>query len=100
MPRGSKPHLLGTIQRSPTKAQRSFKDTLESAHETYGGDEERAHRAAYSASKHSVEDRRMRVVGPSPPMRRFSTPTVQDRHFGQAGGLVVWNRGVSRRSTG
>ena len=55
MPRGTKTELPGTIQRSPAKAQRTYKETLESAHETYRGDEERAHRAAYSALKHSFE---------------------------------------------
>jgi cation transport regulator ChaB len=55
MPRGSRTELPGTIKRSPAKARRTFRETLESAHETYGGDEERAHRAAYSALKHSFE---------------------------------------------
>jgi cation transport regulator ChaB len=55
MPRGSKSDLPGTIQRSPAKARRTFEETLESAHETYGGDEERAHRTAYPALKHSFE---------------------------------------------
>ena len=55
MPRGSRTEHPGTIKRSPAKAQRTFKETLESAHETHGGDEERAHRAAYSALKHSFE---------------------------------------------
>lgn len=51
----SKEDLPGTIKRSPAKAQRTYAKTLDSAHETYGGDEERAHRAAYSALKHSFE---------------------------------------------
>ena len=46
--------LPGTIQRSPAKAQRTFEKTLESAHEEYDS-EERAHRTAYSALKHSFE---------------------------------------------
>jgi cation transport regulator ChaB len=50
----SKEDLPGTIQRSPEKAQRTFEKTLESAHEEYDS-EERAHRTAYSALKHSFE---------------------------------------------
>jgi cation transport regulator ChaB len=47
--------LPGTLQRSPRKAQRTFAKTLDSALETYDGDEERAHRTAYAAVKHSYE---------------------------------------------
>ncbi len=50
----TKEDLPGTIQRSPAKAQRTFEKTLESAHEEYDS-EERAHRTAYSALKHSFE---------------------------------------------
>ena len=49
-----KEDLPGTIQRSPAKAQRTYKKALESAHEQYDS-EERAHRTAYSALKHSFE---------------------------------------------
>ena len=52
-----KEDLPGTLQRSPAKAQRTYAETLESAEETYEGDEERAHRAAWSAVKHSFEKR-------------------------------------------
>src|SRR2546425_11041950 len=54
MPRDSKEDLPGTIQRSPDKAQRTYAKTLESAHREYG-DEERAHRTAVAARKHSFE---------------------------------------------
>jgi cation transport regulator ChaB len=54
MPKDRKEDLPGTIQRSPAKAQRTYKKALESAHETYDS-EERAHRTAYSALKHSFE---------------------------------------------
>ncbi len=47
-------NLPGTIQRSPAKARRTYKKTLESAHEEYDS-KERAHRTAYSALKHSFE---------------------------------------------
>jgi cation transport regulator ChaB len=54
MPEDSKEDLPGTIQRSPAKAQRTYKKTLESAHDEYDS-EERAHRTAYAAVKHSFE---------------------------------------------
>jgi len=54
MPKDRKKDLPGTIQRSPAKAQRTYKKTLESAHEQYDS-EERAHRTAYAAHKHSFE---------------------------------------------
>ena len=46
--------LPGTLQRSPEKAQRTFSETLDSAHETYDS-EEAAHRVAYASLKHSFE---------------------------------------------
>ena len=55
--KGSKPdpdELPATIKRSPAKAQRIFAKTHDSAAEQYG-DDERAHRVAYSALKHSFE---------------------------------------------
>jgi len=55
MPASKKPELPSTIKRSPSKAQRTWAKTLRSAEETYEGDEERAHRTAYSALKHSFE---------------------------------------------
>jgi cation transport regulator ChaB len=54
MPRDTREDLPGTIQRSPAKAQRTYRKTLESAHETYD-DESRAHRAAIASLKHSFE---------------------------------------------
>jgi cation transport regulator ChaB len=50
----SKEDLPDTIKRSSTKAQRTYAKALDSAHEEYGS-EERAHRVAYSALKHSFE---------------------------------------------
>ena len=47
--------LPGTLKRSPRKAQRTYAETLDSAEETYEGDEARAHRTAWSAVKHSFE---------------------------------------------
>jgi cation transport regulator ChaB len=53
----SKEDLPSTIARSPEKVQRTYAETLDSAHEQYGGDEERAHRTAYAAVKHVAEKR-------------------------------------------
>jgi cation transport regulator ChaB len=47
--------LPSTLERSPKKAQDTYEDTLESAEAEYGGDEERAHRVAWAAVKHSFE---------------------------------------------
>jgi cation transport regulator ChaB len=47
--------LPSTLERSPKKAQDTYEETLESAEKTYGGDEARAHRAAWASVKHSFE---------------------------------------------
>jgi cation transport regulator ChaB len=86
-----KSDLPGTLQRSPEKAQRTFAKTHESALDTYDGDEERAHRAAYSAVKHSYEkvgdhwepkDER----GPSDERAKIGGPGTEGR---SAGGVDV-----------
>lgn len=46
--------LPSTLRRSPPKAQRTYKEALESAEEQYR-DDARAHRVAYGALKHSFE---------------------------------------------
>jgi cation transport regulator ChaB len=46
--------LPGTLQRSSEKAQRTYQEALDSAHDQYDS-EERAHRVAYAALKHSFE---------------------------------------------
>jgi cation transport regulator ChaB len=48
--------LPGTIKRSPAKVQRTYRETLDSAHEQYDS-EERAHRTAFAAVKHIAEKR-------------------------------------------
>lgn len=50
-----KEDLPGTLKRSPAKAQRTYAHALDSAEATYDGDEERAHRTAWSAVKHSFQ---------------------------------------------
>jgi cation transport regulator ChaB len=51
----SKDELPSTLQRSPRKVQRAYAETLDSAEDTYDGDEERAHRAAWASVKHIAE---------------------------------------------
>jgi cation transport regulator ChaB len=53
--RGEFAPLPSTLERSPKKAQNTYEETLESAERTYHGDEERAHRTAWAAVKHSFE---------------------------------------------
>src|SRR6187399_1802566 len=47
--------LPSTLQRSDEKAQRTFAHAYDAAIEQYGGDEERAHRVAFAALKHTHE---------------------------------------------
>ncbi|BDB42338.1 MULTISPECIES: ChaB family protein [Mycobacterium] len=49
-----KDELPGTLKRSSAKAQRTFAKAHDAAAEQYGS-EERAHRVAYAAVKHSYE---------------------------------------------
>jgi cation transport regulator ChaB len=50
----NKRDLPGTLQRSPAKAQRTYAKTLDAAQDEYDSDE-RAHRTAFAAVKHSFE---------------------------------------------
>jgi cation transport regulator ChaB len=86
MPTDSKKDLPGTIQRSPAKAQRTYKKALESAHQEYGS-EERAHRTAYAAVKHSFEK-----VGDHWEPKKQKGPSdkgAKDRSGDTAGGVDV-----------
>jgi len=47
--------IPSTIERSPKKVRDTYEETLNSAHEQYEGDEERAHRVAWAAVKHIAE---------------------------------------------
>jgi len=49
-----KEDLPRTLKRSPAKVQRTYKKTLDSAHEEYG-DEQRAHRTAWGSVKNVAE---------------------------------------------
>ena len=50
-----KDDLPSTLQRSPQKVQDAYTETLDSAEETYDGDEARAHRTAWASVKHIAE---------------------------------------------
>ena len=50
----TKEGLPETLKRSPKKAQETYAKALDAAHEQYDS-EERAHRTAYAALKHSFE---------------------------------------------
>ncbi len=50
-----KEDLPSTLQRSPAKVQRTYAKTMESAEDTYDGDDERAARTAWSAVKQVAE---------------------------------------------
>ncbi len=70
--KNKKGDLPSTIERSDKHAQEIFKKTLESAEETYDGDQEAAHRVAYAALKHQYKKEGDRWVekdekGPSDP---------------------------------
>jgi cation transport regulator ChaB len=49
---GKKTRMPDTLERSPKKAQRTWKEAHDSAIDTYG-EGERAHRTAYAALKHT-----------------------------------------------
>ena len=71
-----------TIARSGDKAVRTYKKTLESAEDSYG-DGERAHRAAFSALKHTHEKvgdhwEPKEEAGPSDPQAERSAPESRD----------------------
>lgn len=85
MPRTRKQDLPDTIRRSSAKAQRTFAEALDSAHEQYGS-EERAHRTAYAALKHSFEK-----VGDhwEPKERRGPSDPRAKRGRGRSGGRTA-----------
>ena len=90
-----KEDLPGTLKRSPAKAQRTYAKALDSAHEQYEGNEERAHRVAFSAVKHSFQKQGdhwepKKQKGPSDPQaaksgaaaRKSKTPTGGGKQVG------------------
>jgi cation transport regulator ChaB len=90
----SKEDLPSTIARSPKKVQRTYAEALDSAHEQYKGDEERAHRTAYAAVKHIAEKRGdhwelKNGKGPSDPQAAKRTPESRRRPGKTYGGVDV-----------
>ena len=65
-----------TIARSGDKAVRTYKKTLESAEESYDDDPGRAHRAAFSALRHTHEPKPEK--GPSDEKAELSGPESRD----------------------
>jgi cation transport regulator ChaB len=87
-----KEDLPGTLKRSARKAQRTYAETLDSAEETYGGDEARAHRTAWSAVKHSFEKvgdhwEPKERKGPSDPQAARSGRAARERPKETHGGV-------------
>jgi cation transport regulator ChaB len=76
MPKDGDEDLPSTLQKSPAKAKRTWREAHDSAVDTYG-EGERAHRTAYSALKHSFEKKGDRwepkgSKGPSDPQAKKS----------------------------
>jgi cation transport regulator ChaB len=89
-----KEDLPGTLKRSPAKAQRTYAKALDSAHEEYEGDEERAHRVAFSAVKHSFQKKGdhwepKKEKGPSDPQAAKSGKAARGSKTPTGGGKQV-----------
>ncbi|MBE2316525.1 ChaB family protein [Solirubrobacter sp. CPCC 204708] len=87
-----KDDLPSTLQRSPEKVQRAYSETLDSAEETYDGNEERAHRTAWSAVKHIAEKQGDHwelkdEKGPSDPQAARGGKAARDAPRETAGGV-------------
>jgi cation transport regulator ChaB len=88
-----KEDLPSTLKKSPAKAQRTYAKTLDSAEETYDSDG-RAHRAAWSAVKHSFEKvgdhwEPKQRKGPSDPQSKQRGTAARDRPRRTHGGVDV-----------
>ena len=88
----NKDELPSTLQRSPRKVQRAYAETLDSAEETYDGDEERAHRTAWASVKHIAEKQGDHwelkdEYGPSDPQAARGGAEARDRPRETAGGI-------------
>ena len=91
MPKDRDKDLPSTLQKSPAKAKRTWREAHDSAVDTYG-EGERAHRAAYSALKHSFEKRGDRWEpkarkGPSDPQARKSGTAARRSRSETYGGV-------------
>jgi cation transport regulator ChaB len=88
-----KEELPDTLKRSPRKVQRTYEETLDSAHEQYDS-EARAHRTAWSAVKHIAEKRGDHWAlkdepGPSDPQAAQGGRAARDRPKQTYGGVDV-----------
>ena len=88
-----KEDLPGTLERSPKKVQKTYEETLDSAHEQYDS-EERAHRTAWSAVKHIAEKRGDHwelkdEPGPSDPQAAKGGREARERPSKTYGGVDV-----------
>ena len=88
-----KEELPGTLERSPEKIQRTYEETLDSAHEQYDS-EERAHRTAWSAVKHVAEKvgdhwELKDEKGPSDPQAAQGGAAARERPKATYGGVDV-----------
>ena len=84
--------LPWTLKRSPKKAQETWSKTHDSAVEQYGGDEERSHRTALAALKHSFEKvgdhwEPKKEKGPSDPRSKMPTRRAAKGHGETFGGV-------------
>jgi cation transport regulator ChaB len=89
--RAKQSELPGTLRRSPKKAQQTFAEAHDSALEEYH-DEQRAHRVAYAALKHSFEKvgdhwEAKDEQGPSDP--RAENPRAREGRGKSYGGVDV-----------
>ena len=88
-----KEDLPGTLKRSPSKAQRTYAKTLDSAEEEYDS-EARAHQTAWSAVKHSFEKvgdhwEEKDEKGPSDPQAKQRGAAARNRPKRTHGGIDV-----------
>jgi cation transport regulator ChaB len=88
-----KEDIPSTIARSPKKVQRTYAETLDSAHEQYDS-EERAHRTAFAAVKHVAEKRGDHwelkdEPGPSDPQAAQGGRSARERPRKTYGGVDV-----------
>ena len=88
--------MPSTIKRSPSKAQRTWAKTHDSAVRQYG-EGERAHRTAFAALKHSFEKRGGRWVpkdrkGPSDPRARRGANEAREGRGETFGGVDYYGQ--------
>jgi cation transport regulator ChaB len=88
-----KEDIPGTLKRSPKKAQRTYAETLDAAHEQYDS-EARAHQTAWSAVKHSFEKKgdhweAKDEKGPSDPQAKQRGTAARNRPKQTYGGVDV-----------